>query len=424
MSSFSCYHGQHVFAVAFCGGIAVGISIAVALQWRFSSRHFKVDDSSSTPTRQKSRDSDHPSNQSSTSAAAIELEKEQLSRTTLFLGEEGVEKLKNSSIVVIGLGGVGSHAAHMLVRSGCRRIRLVDFDMVTLSSLNRHAVATRDDVGQPKVTVCARHFKSISPNCEIDARVAMFTAADAAALLDGSPDYVVDCIDDVKTKADLLAACRSLRNSAGQGVRVMCALGAGGKADPTRVLVADLADAVKDPLAMSLKREMRFRLNAAKQEQTNYLDHIKVIYSSEKQVVRLGELDADQAQEPDAFGAVPGFRIRTMPVIGTMPAVFGLMAASSIMCEVTLPWDFGPCARCRELLGASVTTFLLIRMRCSTHVFGAGVQIAGKPLNPRRVEQIAQSHQRKLRTKLLQREMYATRAAMLLATLPMTCVLL
>jgi tRNA threonylcarbamoyladenosine dehydratase len=163
---------------------------------------------------------------------------EQLSRNTMFYGEENQKKVAQSFVIVVGLGGVGSHAAHMLARSGVGKLRLVDFDQVTLSSLNRHAVATRDDVGRPKVVVCAERFADFNPCCEVEPVASMFTAADADALLAGAPAYVVDCIDDISTKTDLLQACQRL------GLPVISALGAGGKVDPTRILIGQLADAV------------------------------------------------------------------------------------------------------------------------------------------------------------------------------------
>lgn len=126
----------------------------------------------------------------------------------------------------------------MLVRAGVGSVRLVDFDQVTLSSLNRHAVATRRDVGRPKVEVTRSHLLETAPWCRIDARNEMFTADAAEALLEGKPDYVLDCIDDVKTKVALLVACRQ------REIPVLASLGAGAKADPTRVHIGSVTDAL------------------------------------------------------------------------------------------------------------------------------------------------------------------------------------
>lgn len=131
---------------------------------------------------------------------------EQLSRNASFFGEEGQRCVETAFVVVVGLGGVGaccladprapctnchglnagSHAAHMLARAGVGRLRVVDFDQVTLSSLNRHAVATRGDVGLPKATVLRDHLLQVVPHCDIDARAVMFTATAAGELLEGA----------------------------------------------------------------------------------------------------------------------------------------------------------------------------------------------------------------------------------------------
>ena len=179
---------------------------------------------------------------------------EQFSRNRMFFGEEKQEQLEKSFVIVVGLGGVGSHAAHMLARAGVGRLRLIDFDNVTLSSLNRHAVATRDDVGRPKVVSCAEHFADIVPTCEVDARVEMFVAEQADTLLSGSPCFVIDAIDDVNTKVDLLLACSRLN------LRVLSALGAGAKSDPTRLLIGDITDPSRDPLAAKLRWALRSRI--------------------------------------------------------------------------------------------------------------------------------------------------------------------
>lgn len=174
-----------------------------------------------------------------TDAMEDALQQEQLSRIHSFFGQEGFEKIQDAFVIVVGVGGVGSHAAHMLARSGVRKLRLIDFDNVTLSSLNRHAVATRADVGTPKVTAMKKHLHEIVPHCEIEDLAVMFEEAAADELLEGNPTYVVDCIDDVKTKLALLVAVSEKK------LKVITATGAGGKADPTRLQIGSMKDAVR-----------------------------------------------------------------------------------------------------------------------------------------------------------------------------------
>ena len=112
-------------------------------------------------------------------------------------------------MVVVGLDGVGSHTTNMLARAGVGRLRLVDFDNVTVSSLNRNACARRADVGLPKVEVCRQYFADVlpPPHQTVETVNRMFTAEAAAELLGGQPDYVVDAIDDTNTKAALIQYC-------------------------------------------------------------------------------------------------------------------------------------------------------------------------------------------------------------------------
>jgi tRNA A37 threonylcarbamoyladenosine dehydratase len=182
--------------------------------------------------------------------------------------------------------GVGSHAAHLLLRSGVGKLRLIDFDLVTLSSLNRHAVATREDVGSSKAKCLEKHFLRMVPEAEIESVVEMYTADKEEMLLGGNPDFVVDAIDNLDTKvggreeegafgslaflvsfdnpeladscnswpllslqAHLIAACKR------RGLRVLCSAGAGAKADPTRLRVVDMSEASLDPLARAVRHK-------------------------------------------------------------------------------------------------------------------------------------------------------------------------
>lgn len=111
---------------------------------------------------------------------------EQLHETTAFLGQERMDKLRNSFVIIVGAGGVGSWAALMLLRAGVGRIRIIDFDQVTLSSLNRHAVAVLEDVGTPKVTAIKKHFKRIAPFVNVESCIDLFNAETADTLLSGT----------------------------------------------------------------------------------------------------------------------------------------------------------------------------------------------------------------------------------------------
>ncbi|KAJ3077842.1 hypothetical protein HK102_004925, partial [Quaeritorhiza haematococci] len=249
-----------------------------------------------------------------------ELVREQLARNYAFLGEEGVDKVRKSFVIVIGLGGVGSHAAHMLLRSGVEHLRLVDFDQVTLSSLNRHAVARQADVGTPKVTCIERHFKEIAPHARIDARAEMFSAANADDMLSGDPDYVLDCIDNMDTKLELIQICVE------RGLRIVSSMGSGAKSDPSRIQIADISDTQEDPLARATRRGLR-RVGIEK--------GVTVVYSTEKPgKVGLLPLDEEKADAADQYATLPNFRARILPVLGTIPAIFGCALASYVLTEL------------------------------------------------------------------------------------------
>lgn len=245
---------------------------------------------------------------------------EMYSRISSFFGPEKYKAISDSFVIVVGLGGVGSHAANMLVRSGITNIRVIDFDQVTLSSLNRHAMASLADVGKPKAEVMKRRINEIAPWCQVDAVVEMFKGSEAERLLGGSPTYVLDCIDDVATKAELIAFC------AKKNIQVLTSMGAGGKADPTRLRVSPLSDCMNDPLASKIKWKLKKHGVSA--------DQVMSVFSIEKPAVELLPLDDEQAAAPQDFGTVDYLRIRVMPVLGTSPAIFGQAMASKVLCAL------------------------------------------------------------------------------------------
>ncbi|XP_020588505.1 tRNA threonylcarbamoyladenosine dehydratase isoform X4 [Phalaenopsis equestris] len=212
-----------------------------------------------------------------------EVVSEQLTRNIQFFGMNSQQRVAESYVVIVGLGGVGSHAASMLLRSGVGRLLLVDFDQVSLSSLNRHAVATRADVGIPKAICLQKHFSSIFPECRVEAKVQLYDESSEEEILSGKPDFVLDCIDNIDTKVALLSAC--VRRS----LKVLSAMGAGARADPTRIRVADLGESSIDPLS----RAVRYRLRK---------DHgieggIPVVFSVEKPKVKLLPFKGSSGEE-------------------------------------------------------------------------------------------------------------------------------
>ncbi|KAK4050616.1 hypothetical protein OIV83_003342 [Microbotryomycetes sp. JL201] len=231
---------------------------------------------------------------------------EALARNHAFFGPDKMNTIRNSFVIVVGLGGVGSATATMLVRSGVKKIRLIDFDQVSLSSLNRHAVATLAQVGTPKVTACADYFAQIAPWVEIDARVALFSAEDADDLLSGNPDYVVD----------LIAHCHN------NGIKVFSSFGAGAKADPSTIQIRPCL-----PSGNSDRSKLKG------------ISHgVPVVYSTEKPRKDIGLLPLPQEEfekgKVDELSAIANFRVRILPVLGPLPAMFGNAAATYVLLDL------------------------------------------------------------------------------------------
>ncbi|KAI5305439.1 hypothetical protein KEM56_004426 [Ascosphaera pollenicola] len=272
---------------------------------------------------------------------------EQLARNRVFLGDDGLAKLRDSFVVVVGVGGVGSHATTALARSGVSRLRIIDFDQVTLSSLNRHAVATLADVGSPKVQTMKKRLMQITPWTKLDVRDELFGANDAEKLLapwkDGDderkPDFVIDCIDNITSKVELLHYCHK------NGIKVISSMGAGCKSDPTRIAVGDISLSTDDPLSRSTRRRLKL---------LGVSTGIPVVFSTEKPgpgKASLLPLPEEEFQKGSVgeLGVLPDFRVRILPVLGTMPAAFGYTIANHVICSLAgYPMEYNPGGKFRE----------------------------------------------------------------------------
>lgn len=166
-------------------------------------------------------------------------------------GESGALALARAHVVVVGLGGVGSWAVEALVRTGVGRLTLIDGDEVALSNTNRQLPALDGGYGRPKAEVLRERVLLINPECEVEVKTEFVTKENAAQLLPVDADWVLDCIDDLRGKTALVGeACRL-------GLKVAVSGGAGGKRDPGRIVVSDLALAKGDPLAGKLRSALR-----------------------------------------------------------------------------------------------------------------------------------------------------------------------
>lgn len=170
-------------------------------------------------------------------------------------GADGLNRLRHSHAMVIGVGGVGSWAVEALARSGVGALTLVDLDEVCVSNVNRQLPALDGTIGQPKVEVLAARVRAIHPECQVQARMEFFTADTAGALLEppggGRPGVVIDAIDHVGNKTLLIARCTAL------GIPLVVCGGAGGRRDPTALRVVDLVAVTHDRLLAQVRKRLR-----------------------------------------------------------------------------------------------------------------------------------------------------------------------
>ncbi len=235
-------------------------------------------------------------------------------RTKLLIGGEPIARLSYSKVAVFGVGGVGSFCTEALARAGVGTLHLYDDDTVSESNLNRQIVALHSTLGQPKAEVMAARVKDINPDCQVRA-IRMFYLPGNADQVDlGQYDYVVDCIDTVAAKLDLVTRCTALQ------VKIISAMGTGNKLDPTAFAVTDLSKTQGCPLARVMRKELRKR----------GIHHLKVVYSREEPRSPARPIEAEA---PAGGGTRPGTTARrdTPGSISFVPAAAGLVMASAVV---------------------------------------------------------------------------------------------
>lgn len=237
-------------------------------------------------------------------------------------GEQALARFAASHVCVIGIGGVGSWAAEALARSAVGRITLVDLDHVAESNTNRQIHALDGEFGKAKVQAMAERIRAINPGCAVTGIEEFVSAENVASLLPPC-DAVLDAIDDVRAKAALIAHCRAA------GVMIVTTAGAGGRRDPTRVQLADLALTHQDPLAASLRARLRKQYAYTRDPKQKF--GVDCVFSDEP-IVR----PADAAPACDVGGAPGTAAPQGLNCAGygsavTVTACFGLAAAACVL---------------------------------------------------------------------------------------------
>ena len=233
---------------------------------------------------------------------------ETLLRTEMLLGPDAMAKLKHSHVAVLGLGGVGSWCTEALARSGIGTITLVDCDEVASSNLNRQLEATTSTLGMPKAQAMAERIALVAPGCKANPLVYRYTPEDREIFFAGRYDYIVDAIDLVSCKLDLI------QTSLERNIPIISALGTGNKLDPTRFQISDISKTMGCPLARVIRKELRAR---------GVLHH-RVLWSDEETIA------------PQSCGETPPPGRRSIPGSGAwVPSCAGLMLAGDVVLSLT-----------------------------------------------------------------------------------------
>lgn len=240
-------------------------------------------------------------------------------------GQDAARFLAHAHVAVAGLGGVGSWAAEALARSGVGALTLIDMDDICVTNTNRQIHALTETVGRPKVEVMAERLRAINPACRVTAVPQFVTARNMAEILPEHCDAVVDAIDNVNHKAALLAHCRRRKQW------VICAGGAGGQMDPTRIRVADLSRTTQDPLLAKVRNLLRREYGFPRNPKRRF--GIPAIYSEEQLTYPTpdgGTTHEKPGDGPTRLDCSTGFGAASF-VTGT----FGFVAASKVLERLT-----------------------------------------------------------------------------------------
>ena len=236
----------------------------------------------------------------------------QFSRSELIYGKDALETLKGCRVAVFGVGGVGGYVVESLARAGIGALDIIDNDNVSLTNINRQIIATHDTIGESKVAVCEVRIKMLNPDCEVRGHQ-MFYLPETAEHFDFTEyDYVVDAVDTVSAKLDIIERCKSVR------VPIISCMGCGNRIDPTKLAIMDIAKTSMDPLAKVIRKGLKDRR----------IKGVKVLCSTEEPIVPVIPEGGDAECKGTAGRVAPG----STPFV---PAAAGLAIASEVVKDLT-----------------------------------------------------------------------------------------
>lgn len=245
----------------------------------------------------------------------------QFSRTELLIGEDGINKLQNAKVAIFGVGGVGSFVVEGLVRAGVGHFVIVDDDKICLTNLNRQIIATRKTIGKYKVNVAKERILDINPNATVETYQEFYMPNSESNILKEDLDYVVDCIDTVTAKIELVMNCKKMN------IPIISAMGTGNKLDPSKFEITDIYKTSVCPLAKVMRKELRKR----------NVDSLKVIYSKEEPIKINQESNGSCKTNcicPPGTKRKCSIRNQVPGSISFVPSVAGLMIAGEIVKEI------------------------------------------------------------------------------------------
>ncbi|WP_213422881.1 tRNA threonylcarbamoyladenosine dehydratase [Bhargavaea massiliensis] len=239
----------------------------------------------------------------------------QFSRNELSVGKEGLDRYRQTTVAVLGVGGVGSFAAEACARTGIGRIILIDKDEVDITNVNRQLVAYLSTVGRKKAEVMKERIADINPDCEVITLNMFYTEETADQLFDLSPDYVIDASDTIAYKIHLIKECVK------RGVKVISCMGVARKTDPTRLQIVDISKTHTDPLAKVIRTTLR---------KDGIRKGVPVVFSDESPIISKEEVN-EVVGKPDAK-----IRKAKMPPASNafVPSTAGLFCASWVLNDI------------------------------------------------------------------------------------------
>ena len=229
---------------------------------------------------------------------------DQFARTRILLGDKAVDRLAQARVAVFGIGGVGGYVCEALARSGVGALDLIDSDKVSLTNINRQIIATHDTLGRYKTEVMRERILSVNPQADVRTYQCFFLPETAEQFSFAQYDYVVDAVDTVTAKIELVLKAKA------EKVPIISSMGAGNKLDAGAFQVADIYETKVCPLAKVMRRELRKR----------QVEHLKVVYSQEEPARLVGECVDGQEKRR----AIPGS-------VAFVPSVAGLMIAGEVV---------------------------------------------------------------------------------------------